>query len=102
MAYYFGIEIEIIAAPHKVRHPLVRAFYYEKLAAALRKRGEPAVADTLQGKYRKRPEHYNKWWITKDGSLKNPAHPLSKILVFITPKTSSLYCIIFRLTSGPT
>ncbi|KAH6633762.1 putative amidoligase enzyme-domain-containing protein [Boeremia exigua] len=76
MAYYFGVEIEIIAAPHKVRHPLLRAFYYEKLAAALRKRGEPSAADTLVEKYRKRAEHYDKWWITKDGSLGNPAHPL--------------------------
>jgi hypothetical protein len=80
MAYHFGVEIEIIAEPHTVRHPLVRPFYYEKLAAALRKRGEPAVADTLHDKYRKHAEHYDKWWITKDGSLKDPAHPLSKTL----------------------
>lgn len=90
MAYYFGVEIEIIAEPHTVRHPLVRAFYYEKLAAALRNRGQPALADTLRDKYRKRAEHYDKWWITKDGSLKSPRHPLSKLVVLATHKISSV------------
>jgi hypothetical protein len=102
MAYHFGVEIEIIAEPHTVRHPLLRAFYYEKLAAALRKRGEPAAADTLLQKYRKRAEHYDKWWITKDGSLKSPAHPLSKkTLICTTPEVSST-CIHFPPTDSGT
>ncbi|KAL2076226.1 hypothetical protein VTL71DRAFT_1169 [Oculimacula yallundae] len=76
MSYHFGVEIEIISEPHTVQNPLLRAFYYEKVAAALRARGQPSVADTLQDRYRKRAEHYDKWWITKDGSLGNPDHPL--------------------------
>ncbi|KAK3934719.1 putative amidoligase enzyme-domain-containing protein [Diplogelasinospora grovesii] len=75
-SYHFGVEIELIAAPHQVRHPLLRAVYYEKLAAALRSQGAQAVADRLEGSYGKHPEHYDKWWITKDGSLGNPDHPL--------------------------
>lgn len=75
---YFGIEIEIIAAPHTVQHPLSRSFYYEELAEALLDDGLEAVADSLRGAYRKHPEHYDKWFITKDGSLGNPAHPASE------------------------
>jgi hypothetical protein len=69
--YHFGIEIEVIVGPHKVRTPLSskHALYYGKLAASLRKRGLKAKADDLQQGYTKRPEHYDKWWITKDGSL---------------------------------
>ncbi|KAF4341880.1 swim zinc finger domain protein [Fusarium beomiforme] len=69
--YHFGIEIEVIVGPHKVRSPLntKHALYYGKLAASLRKRGLKAQADDLQNGYTKRPEHYDKWWITKDGSL---------------------------------
>ncbi|KAI1116789.1 putative amidoligase enzyme-domain-containing protein [Nemania sp. NC0429] len=72
--YHFGIEIEVRAEPHKIRHPLSEkhALYYEKLAAALRNRGLKAQADDLQGRYGKHPEHYDKWWITKDGSLGHP------------------------------
>lgn len=72
--YHFGIEIEVIVVPHKIRDPLssLHALYYRKLAAALRKRGLKAQADDLQRGYTKRPEHYDKWWITKDGSLGSP------------------------------
>lgn len=68
--YSFGVEIEMIAEPHKIRNDLVtlHALYYAKIAAALRNRGLPAASDELQ-LYRKHPEHYDKWWITKDGSL---------------------------------
>lgn len=76
--FYFGVEIELIAEPHMVRHPLVRKFYYEKLAASLRWHGLDAVADSLEGRYRKHSEHYAKWFITKDGSLGNPTHPASE------------------------
>ncbi|KAI0506349.1 putative amidoligase enzyme-domain-containing protein [Xylaria bambusicola] len=72
--YHFGIEIEVRVEPHKIRPPLSEkhALYYGKLAAALRKRGLEAKADDLAGKYRKHPEHYDKWYVTKDGSLGNP------------------------------
>ncbi|KAF4957003.1 hypothetical protein FGADI_3415 [Fusarium gaditjirri] len=85
--YYFGIEIEVIVGPHKVRPPLSakHALYYGKLAASLRKRGLKAKADDLQQGYTKRPEHYDKWWITKDGSLgshtdKIPMEAVSPVL----------------------
>ncbi|KAI0481569.1 putative amidoligase enzyme-domain-containing protein [Xylaria cf. heliscus] len=72
--YHFGVEIEVRVKPHKIRNPLSEkhALYYEKLAAALRNRGLKARADDLQGRYGKHPEHYDKWWITKDGSLGDP------------------------------
>jgi hypothetical protein len=76
--YHFGIEIEVIAEPHKVRHPLIAWVYYERLAAALEFQGLTALADRNQGRYRKHREHYDKWWITKDGSLGKPPHPKSK------------------------
>ncbi len=76
--YCFGVEIELIAKPHKIRSPLRRCDYYEKLAESLRRQGEKATADKLDGRYRKHPGHYDKWWITKDGSLGNPPHPQSK------------------------
>ncbi|KAI1092382.1 putative amidoligase enzyme-domain-containing protein [Rostrohypoxylon terebratum] len=72
--YYFGVEIEAIAEPHTVRSPLLRWVYYEKLATALRWDGLEALADR-EVQYRKHSEHYDKWWITRDGSLKNPPHP---------------------------
>ncbi|KAJ6015342.1 amidoligase enzyme-domain-containing protein [Penicillium herquei] len=74
-SFYFGVEIELIAEPHLVRHPLARKFYYEKLAASLRYHDLNAKADSLECKYRKHCEHYDKWFITKDGSLGNPDHP---------------------------
>ncbi|KAI0420541.1 putative amidoligase enzyme-domain-containing protein [Xylaria grammica] len=72
--YHFGIEIEVRVEPHKIRPPLSEkhALYYEKLAAALRNRGLKAKADDLTGTYHKHPEHYDKWYVTKDGSLGNP------------------------------
>ncbi|KAF5532982.1 swim zinc finger domain-containing protein [Fusarium mexicanum] len=85
--YHFGIEIEVIVEPHKIRTPLStkHALYYSKLAASLRKRGLKAKADDLQQGYNKRPEHYDKWWITKDGSLgshtdKIPMEAVSPVL----------------------
>ena len=76
--FYFGVEIEVIAEPLIVRHPVIRKFYYERLAESLRSHGLSAVADSLDGTYRKHSEHYDKWFITKDGSLGNPAHPASE------------------------
>ncbi|KAF9777238.1 hypothetical protein IL306_004486 [Fusarium sp. DS 682] len=74
-SYHFGVELELIGEPKRVRHPLLRAVYYEELATSLRYDGADAEADKLDQRYRKRPEHYDKWWITKDGSLGDPNHP---------------------------
>lgn len=75
MSYSFGVEIEIIALPilHWYPYPLEPRVYYASLAAALRSCGLAADADSLAGRYRKHPEHYDKWWITKDGSLGDPS-----------------------------
>ncbi|KAI0481571.1 putative amidoligase enzyme-domain-containing protein [Xylaria cf. heliscus] len=76
MSYYFGVEIELIAEPQYVQEPLLRRVYYETLARTLNRYGLSAVADKLDGsRYSKHPEHYDKWWITKDGSLKDPLYP---------------------------
>lgn len=80
MPYYFGVEIELIARPRGDSH-LERRAYYRRLAGALENHGLSAVADKLDGgRYRKRPEYYHLWWITKDGSLKDPEYPCSKKL----------------------
>lgn len=78
--YHFGIEIEVIVEPHKIRPPLneKHALYYEKLAAALRNRNLKAKADSLQNGYAKKPEHYDKWWITSDSSLGNDPNRSTK------------------------
>ncbi|KAK4968957.1 hypothetical protein LTR42_009236 [Elasticomyces elasticus] len=74
--YSFGIELEMIVDPHKVRSPLKRALYYEKLAKSLRARGLKAQFDDCTGDYRKHAEQYDKgWWIGRDGSLGDPGHP---------------------------
>ncbi|KAI0420538.1 putative amidoligase enzyme-domain-containing protein [Xylaria grammica] len=75
--YYFGVEIEVIAEPHHVQDPLLRRVYYEKLARALNRHGLLATADKLDGsRYCKHAEFYDShWWITKDGSLKDPSYP---------------------------
>ncbi|KAL2826206.1 putative amidoligase enzyme-domain-containing protein [Aspergillus cavernicola] len=79
-SYDFGVEIEIIAKPsiHYILddpNTVDRSFYYGLLAYSLRQKDRPALADSLQERYRKHSEHYDKWWITKDGSLGNPPHP---------------------------
>ncbi len=77
---FFGVEIEVIVKPHKVRSPLDPALYYQKLAASLQKRGQQARADKLdEQRYRKYPEHYDKLWITRDGSLGHPSIDRSKL-----------------------
>lgn len=66
--YSIGIEIEVCAEPHTIRPPLSdkHALYYEKLAAALRKRHLKAKANEGNRKY---PDSYDQWWITRDSSL---------------------------------
>jgi len=68
----FGVEIEAVVQPRKIKPEWRRKpeEYYKKLASALRKRGLSAVADDLSGSHRSHPEHYDKWFITKDGSLR--------------------------------
>ncbi|KAI0440172.1 putative amidoligase enzyme-domain-containing protein [Xylaria telfairii] len=77
MSYYFGVEIEVIAEPQRVQDPLLRRVYYERLARALNRHGLSAAADKLDGsRYCKHAEYYDsRWWITKDGSLKDPSYP---------------------------
>ena len=65
----FGIEIEAVVQPWKRRPDWIPAQYYERLAQALRNRDLPAKGDPCTGSYRKHPEHYGRWFITRDGSL---------------------------------
>jgi hypothetical protein len=65
----FGIEIEAVVLPWKRRPDWIPAQYYERLAQALRNRDLPAKGDPCTDSYRKHPEHYGKWFITRDGSL---------------------------------
>lgn len=89
-AYYFGVEIELIATPIKIQYPTHRAHYYTKLAKALRSCGAKAISDSLEERYRKHPEHYDKWWITKDGSLGSPPSPQSRYPEAITTSSEPL------------
>jgi len=65
----FGIEIEAVVQPWKSRPNWIPSQYYEWLAQALRNRDLPAKGDPCTDSYRKHPEHYGKWFITRDGSL---------------------------------
>lgn len=69
----FGIEIEAVVEPWKIR-PEWRGKpqeYYERLALALRNRRLKSKADRLDASYQpQHSEHYDKWFITKDGSLR--------------------------------
>ncbi|KAI1740847.1 putative amidoligase enzyme-domain-containing protein [Xylaria scruposa] len=71
--YHFGIEIELVAKPRDAQNPLQRQIHYNRLARSLEVHGLPAKADNLNGRYSKHPEHYDKWWITRDGSLGDPS-----------------------------
>ncbi|EPE08056.1 swim zinc finger domain protein [Ophiostoma piceae UAMH 11346] len=71
-SYTFGVEIEIIAVPHTIRANLqsLTAAYYRKIAAALKVRGLQAGSNPLTPSADGRtPASYDKWWITRDGSL---------------------------------
>lgn len=82
-SYTLGVEIEVRVEPHTVRPPLheKHALYYEKLAAALRRRGLRPKANDLQGGVW-RSKNYTEWWITRDGSLGTPAN-LSEAMVLL-------------------
>lgn len=71
--FAIGVELELIGRPRIGRtRP---ECYYADLANSLNNTltHSYAAADRLDQPYRKYPEHYDKWWITKDGSLNNPA-----------------------------
>jgi len=73
--FHFGVEIEMVAIPHKIRDPLVPAKYYELLAKALVNRG--LEAEHNGDANRKRSDLYRSaWYITRDGSL-TATHPES-------------------------
>ncbi|KAH6633759.1 putative amidoligase enzyme-domain-containing protein [Boeremia exigua] len=68
----FGIEIEAVVKPlhHQSTESAPPQAYYEILASELRRNGLPAVADRLNQAWQaQHPDHYDKWFITKDGSL---------------------------------
>ncbi len=76
--YHLGVEIEALLQPLRISHPLreKHALYYKKLAEALQAKGLKARANDLKTNT-KYPDKYNKWWITRDGSLGTSEH-LSK------------------------
>jgi len=57
----FGVEIEVVGEPWKVREGWRPQQYYDRLQKALENRGLAASVD--------RPDHYDKWFITTDASL---------------------------------
>jgi hypothetical protein len=70
--FNFGLEVEVVVEPWKVRPEWANRpqEYYERLALALRNRKLKAIADTLTDRYcAQHPQHYDKWFITRDGSL---------------------------------
>ena len=64
----FGIEIEAVVTPWKIRPNWAAQEYHERLQKALENRGLPAAVNT-SGTNRTRLEPYDKWYITNDGSL---------------------------------
>lgn len=64
----FGVEIEVVGEPWKVREGWTPQQYYERLQKALQNRGLSAVADTSTVN-ENRPDQYDKWFITTDASL---------------------------------
>ena len=90
MKFGFGIEIEAIVQPWKRRPDWSPAQYYERLAQALRNRDLSAKGDPCIESYRKHPEHYGKWFITRDGSLatrpgcsmNTPSNSIRSLLTF--------------------
>lgn len=62
------------------------ALYYEKVAAALRKRNLQAKADNMQNPHRRYPELYDKWWMTKcdflESSSQSSGYPMYMVTRF--------------------
>jgi hypothetical protein len=99
MIFQFGIEIEAVLKP-KDRHghsevsSSEQASYRDKLASALRHKGLKSASHPANDPRKNFPEHYNKWFITKDRSLNKPPGCSMLALhacltVFLTP------CVIY-------
>ena len=83
VSYTFGVEIETIAEPHKVRDNLqaLTKEYYEKIAKSLKNRNLQAASDPLvPGQDGRTPSRYDKWWITRDGSLTIPPADAARLV----------------------
>lgn len=69
----FGVEIEMVLTPKYVTMqyaPQEDELWRKLLAALLQREGLEAVAKHDEERYRNHPEHYDKWFITTDGSLR--------------------------------
>lgn len=69
MKFEFEVDIEVIVEPHLVRDPFDCYSYFERLAAAIRNRGENSVAATGSGKHQKHLEHHHKHWSITDNNF---------------------------------
>lgn len=68
--YNFGVEIESVVKPYGGLKAYKQVDWYRQLAEKLRNRDIPAVHDD-NSRYSKHPEYYNqKWFVTRDGSLR--------------------------------
>jgi hypothetical protein len=72
MNFQFGIEIEAVLKPKDGHGLHEAAFYRDQLAAALRNRGLTSASHPPNDLRKNFPEHYDKWFITKDQSLSKP------------------------------
>ena len=66
----FGIEIEAVLVLKEAQRGWGPIQCYKQLADALRRKDLPAIHDSGTSGYRKHPEHYGRWFITRDGSLR--------------------------------
>lgn len=66
----FGVEIEAVARPRMGNVRQTAAGYRIQLAQHLRRAGLDALADNGRPPHRRHPEHYDRWFITFDVSLR--------------------------------
>ena len=79
----FGIEIEAVVTPWKIRPGWTARQYHQRLQAALTNRELLATVNT-SGSNLTRLEPYDKWFITNDGSLR-VTEPESKSICSVKP-----------------
>jgi hypothetical protein len=75
MIIQFGVEIEVVLRPQNTeshRTDVSGSVWRGKFAEALKRRGLKAFARPVNETRKNFPEHYNKWFITKDASLHPP------------------------------
>jgi hypothetical protein len=77
MNFQFGVEIEAVLQPNDFHYYTEitssgQAYYRDQLAEALRNWGLMAISHPPNDPRKNFPEHYNKWFITKDRSLNKP------------------------------